>query len=192
MVESRTDAGAGPWTVLLVGPEGDLIDEVARCLGRVRRPPLQVGRHGGVDDARAALQRGTVAVVLTTLADEDSLLELRQGNVAGVPVLLLAGEPPDPDSDELGELVSAVDGHLVCDPPTPGALAAAMRFVVQKTRLEQQFEFLQHRNPDGVIVVDREGVILYANPAAAELFGRSIEDLVGTCLLYTSPSPRDS
>lgn len=184
MTESRSGIGAGaeadPWTVLLVGPEDELTREVEQCLDRVRRPRLQVERYRRVEAADDALRRSAVAVILTTLADEASLLGLRRSNAAGVPVLLLAGEPPEPDSDALGDLVPAVDGHLVCDPPTPGALAAAMRFAVQKSRLEQQFELLLHRNPDGVIVVDREGGILYANPAAAKLFGRSIDELVGS------------
>ena len=36
------------------------------------------------------------------------------------------------------------------------------------------------RLPDGIVVVDHNGIILFANPAAAALFGRSAQDLVGT------------
>ncbi len=34
--------------------------------------------------------------------------------------------------------------------------------------------------PDGIVIVDRQGEIRFANPAAARLFNRSAEDLVGT------------
>src|SRR5438105_14174560 len=36
------------------------------------------------------------------------------------------------------------------------------------------------RLPDGIVVVDRQGTIRFANPAAERLFGRPAEDLVGT------------
>jgi PAS domain S-box-containing protein len=32
---------------------------------------------------------------------------------------------------------------------------------------------------DGVVVVDRDGVVCFANPAAEELFGRRAEELIG-------------
>jgi PAS domain S-box-containing protein len=37
-------------------------------------------------------------------------------------------------------------------------------------------------SPDGVIVVDADGIIQLANPVASTLFGRSIDDLTGTCV----------
>src|SRR5437016_1094735 len=36
------------------------------------------------------------------------------------------------------------------------------------------------RLPDGIVIVDRQGMIRFANPAAERLFDRSAEDLVGT------------
>ncbi|MDB4871402.1 MAG: sensor protein [Gemmatimonadales bacterium] len=36
------------------------------------------------------------------------------------------------------------------------------------------------RLPDGIVIVDAQGTIRFANPAAERLFGRSAEDLVGT------------
>lgn len=42
------------------------------------------------------------------------------------------------------------------------------------------FRFLIERNADGVIVLDSNGTVLFANPAAEEAFGRPVADLVGT------------
>jgi two-component system, NarL family, sensor histidine kinase DevS len=39
---------------------------------------------------------------------------------------------------------------------------------------------LLHSSPDGVLLVDADGVIRLANPVAAQLFGRSTDDLVGS------------
>ena len=48
--------------------------------------------------------------------------------------------------------------------------------------------------PDGILVIDRKGKIVYANLAVESISGYSPSELIGkpcTCLLYTSPSPRD-
>ena len=45
--------------------------------------------------------------------------------------------------------------------------AASLRLIIQ-------------RLPDGIVIVDREGNIRFANPAAERLFGRGADDLMGT------------
>jgi PAS domain-containing protein len=42
-----------------------------------------------------------------------------------------------------------------------------------------EIQFLVERNADGIIVVDEDGVVLFANPAAEQIFGRPNELLVG-------------
>lgn len=41
------------------------------------------------------------------------------------------------------------------------------------------FSSIVEKTRDGILIVDKEGVVLYANPAAAALFGREEEELVG-------------
>jgi signal transduction histidine kinase/CheY-like chemotaxis protein len=43
-----------------------------------------------------------------------------------------------------------------------------------------EFHLLIERNADGIVVIDREGVVLFANPAAQEMFGRSLAELSGS------------
>jgi signal transduction histidine kinase/CheY-like chemotaxis protein len=45
---------------------------------------------------------------------------------------------------------------------------------------QTEIRFLVERNADGILVVDEEGVVLFANPAAADIFGRPHRALVGT------------
>src|SRR5712671_1308226 len=49
----------------------------------------------------------------------------------------------------------------------PGARALSLRAIIE-------------RLPDGIVIVDRNGVIRFANPAAERLFDRTAEELVGT------------
>lgn len=51
--------------------------------------------------------------------------------------------------------------------PSRARPAASLRLIIQ-------------RLPDGIVIVDREGNIRFANPAAERLFGRGADDLMGT------------
>lgn len=58
--------------------------------------------------------------------------------------------------------------------PTRSALARRLR------RGEARFRELIERNADAIVVVDRGGIVRFANPAAARLFGRDRVALVGS------------
>ena len=58
------------------------------------------------------------------------------------------------------------------DPRPPPAIAAAIG--------RDNLLTVINRNADGMLVIDRDGVILLANPAAGRLLGRSADDLIGT------------
>jgi signal transduction histidine kinase/CheY-like chemotaxis protein len=45
---------------------------------------------------------------------------------------------------------------------------------------QMDVKFLVEKNADGIIVVDADGVVLFVNPAAEQLFGRSLDELAGT------------
>ncbi|MCA6115362.1 response regulator [Bradyrhizobium sp. WSM 1738] len=43
-----------------------------------------------------------------------------------------------------------------------------------------EIRFLIEKNADGIIVVDEMGIVLFANPAAEQIFGRSSDSLIGS------------
>ena len=45
---------------------------------------------------------------------------------------------------------------------------------------QTEIRFLVERNADGILVVDEDGIVLFANPAAEQIFGRSHRSLIGT------------
>ena len=45
---------------------------------------------------------------------------------------------------------------------------------------QADIRFLVERNADGILVVDEEGIVLFANPAAEQIFGRKREALIGS------------
>lgn len=46
-------------------------------------------------------------------------------------------------------------------------------------RIEVQLQTLIAKNADGIIVVDKQGIVRFINPAALDLFGRKPEELLG-------------
>jgi signal transduction histidine kinase/CheY-like chemotaxis protein len=45
---------------------------------------------------------------------------------------------------------------------------------------QAEIRFLVEKNADGIIVVGEDGIVLFANPAAEQIFGRSAERLIGS------------
>ena len=45
---------------------------------------------------------------------------------------------------------------------------------------QAEIRFLVDKNADGIIVVDEDGIVLFANPAAEQIFGRSSDSLIGS------------
>jgi signal transduction histidine kinase/DNA-binding response OmpR family regulator len=45
---------------------------------------------------------------------------------------------------------------------------------------QAEIRFLVEKNADGIIVVDEDGIVLFANPAAEQIFGRSADRLIGS------------
>jgi signal transduction histidine kinase/CheY-like chemotaxis protein len=45
---------------------------------------------------------------------------------------------------------------------------------------QTEIRFLVEKNADGIIVVDDNGIVLFANPAAEQIFGRPSESLIGS------------
>jgi signal transduction histidine kinase/CheY-like chemotaxis protein len=53
----------------------------------------------------------------------------------------------------------------------------------QKVGISQaEINFLVEKNADGILVVDESGLVLFANPAAEQIFGRRLDDLIGTAV----------
>ncbi|HLH11661.1 MAG TPA: response regulator [Methylovirgula sp.] len=45
---------------------------------------------------------------------------------------------------------------------------------------EKEIRFLVEKNADGILVLDAEGIVLFANPASEQIFGRAPESLIGS------------
>ncbi|HEX2717481.1 MAG TPA: PAS domain S-box protein, partial [Gemmatimonadaceae bacterium] len=66
------------------------------------------------------------------------------------------------------------EGDSVTKAMRPRGAAEAARLLAQKALRE-----IVERLADGIVIVDAEGMILFVNPAAEQLFGRPATELIG-------------
>jgi two-component system, cell cycle sensor histidine kinase and response regulator CckA len=124
-------------------------------------------------------------VMMPDLTGTAVLREIRADpELADMMVLLVSAKRAGPDDQALG-LDSGADGYIARPVEEVELLArvrAALRQHELQTKLRNSEARLRHiitHQPDAVLVVDGEGMIRFANPAAGELLGRSPEKLVG-------------
>ena len=85
------------------------------------------------------------------------------------------------DDEEIGlrAVRSGAEDYLVKGKFDSELLLRAMRHAVERHHAHKQLRQLLSLNPDGVVVVDGEGVIVFLNAAAASLFNTKPNDLLG-------------
>jgi diguanylate cyclase (GGDEF)-like protein len=69
-----------------------------------------------------------------------------------------------------------------------GKVARSLRLAVDRHREYRQFRALLDVHPDGVVIVDADEQVVYANPAALELLGQTDAALIGQALVLTAAS----
>lgn len=113
--------------------------------------------------------------------------EYRRIAEAGVPLRkkAYAYERPHAEDNQAGRYFD------VCTLPTKDVLIASWRDVTEQVdqcncteQKASQISDLVRNSSDGIVVVDQEGFVLFANPAAEALFGRRFEGAIGYHLGY--------
>ncbi|WP_152041631.1 PAS domain S-box protein [Salinigranum salinum] len=94
--------------------------------------------------------------------------------------------------DAADEPDGSADEHGVSGDDTADALLYACRDVTDVERLAHELDEVFDRITDGFVALDTEFVITYANDSAADLFGHSRSDLVGTRLWEFSSDPEST
>jgi signal transduction histidine kinase/PAS domain-containing protein len=133
------------------------------------------------------------AVVVDAGADgaEGGGLRRLQAVTRGAALLVVG----DPEANGTGAasvgLADEVADGVVPRDAEPAVQAALVRATVERLRLagelarsEGRFRDVIERNADAIVVVDREGVVQFANAMAGELFGCAPGELLGTPFGY--------
>jgi PAS domain S-box-containing protein len=132
----------------------------------------------GEASARLARSRPGLPVVVRSIGTE-----------AGEPVRLIAvfrGSPLFLDDDvELVALLGSMTSRAIDRDQAIAELDRTRAALAESTALqasELRFRALLDEHPNGVVVADEAGRIVFANRLAAELFGRPVSELVGATI----------
>ncbi|MBA2410946.1 MAG: PAS domain-containing protein [Gammaproteobacteria bacterium] len=140
--------------------------------------------------ACARLAANDVDVVILVLHDASPtdlevrlkpVARLRKAN-AGITVLVLTDF--EPDEHAAARILQSANDYLVKHQLSPWSLTRSIRVAGKYHGLQRQLLDVLGASPDGMIVVDEDGRVLYVNQAGARMFGRVPSDLQGELFGY--------
>lgn len=174
---------------------------IQRLLARTSAS-LSVYCVGSLTEGLVALQAQTVDIVLLDLGlpegtGLETFLEFQQ-QTPHVPVVVLSGL--NDESVAIRAVQAGAQDYLTKERFDAEWLLRSLQHAMERHRLVQrlaanraQLEALIAAAVDGILIVDTSGSIRFANPAAAAIFGRPAEALVGEPFtgLHASDQPME-
>ncbi len=143
---------------------------------------------GRLADALDKIRERKFDLILLDLSLPDSnglqsLLKIRIHG-AGIPVIILAGL--DDELVAIQAIRGGAQDYLVKGHMNSRLLGRYLRFAVERQQLlckldgsESRLHKIIQKSADGIIVVDRDGVVCFVNPAAENLFARQKNGILG-------------
>lgn len=174
---------AEPLQILLVEDDPDYQELIRAYLAQAGggRCPFEVDAVTRLSAAELALADKPYDIVLLDLNLSDcrgveTLVRLRRADPT-VPVVVLTNM----DEEELGEaaIAEGAQEFLFKHQVDARRLRQAMRYAMERSRLLHEMERIIEAAPDGMVVVDRGGIVRYANAGAGLLAGREPRTWVG-------------
>ena len=146
---------------------------------------------GSLSEAIECLTNREYDIVLADLGLPDSngidtVRKVREVNPR-IPIVVLTGL----DDEETGLLAIKADAvdYLVKGQQLENMLVRTLLFALERKKAQEQlkvskasFHNIVEKSTDGIIVMDKDGVVQFVNHAAEALFGRKAEKLVGELL----------
>ncbi len=177
-----------PLNILLVEDDPDDALLIREALAENSRDRYRVIHVDHLEKCLAQLPSTGVDVVLLDLSLPDSqglsTLHAIQAQTSDLPIVVLTGL----DDAELAvrAVQAGAQDYLVKGQAVGLSLQRVLRYAVERSRLchdlkarETQTRHLIEKNVDGVMVVDRQGVVRLANPSAVKMFNRPSPVIVG-------------
>lgn len=114
----------------------------------------------------------------------DTLAALRR-RAPSVPVVVLTNMALEETG--LKAIGAGAQDYLIKSKVDQSQLSRAVGFALERSRLYGQMESLASASPDGIVIVDTERMVRFANPAALALFNRRPEQMQGRLFDFALP-----
>lgn len=181
--------------VLLVQPRGESAEKIRAQFREHAQYPIQLECAQGLADALAHLAEKTFAAILLDLdlpdAEELDSFIMLQMRAPTVPILVMAKTY---DSVRAHAVLRAGAQDFLTWVQVENELERPLTFAIERHALrraahshatqlqfsEARFRALINENADAIMAVNVDGVVRFANPAAAALFGRARDALIGS------------
>ena len=166
---------------------------VLEMLSEVAGMPLEMEHAERLSTGLERLEKNGIDVVLSDLSLPDSrgleAVVQAQARCPYVPIVVLTGFADE--SLGVQAIRLGAQDYLVKQEIHAGVLSRVIRYALERKRADEalraseaRFHKLIDNNADAVVVVDRDGRVRFANPAAELAFGVKAQDLVGNEFAY--------
>ncbi len=168
--------------------EDDLVDAdwFARVVERMAsertpRGSLEIIHCSCLSEALECLRFAEINVIVLDVCLPDAsparVISAVRAAAPGVPMIVLSSRSY---AEMCGVgLAKQVYGYVSKNDASPVFLGEVLRNTLDLSQAQTQFRSVIHRSADGMVVVDAAGLVRFANPAAASIFGLSLDDLRG-------------
>lgn len=177
--------------VLLVEDDEHHSTMLREALGAAR-PPIEVEQCRTLTEARAHLEGSGFDAVLLNLDLPDSrgleTIDRALAEAPGLPIVVItAAEAPDLG---IAAVQHGAQDYLVKSESATEFLSRVLRYAVERAGFlaelahrERHFRALIEHAYDMVVLLSRDGAVLYQSPATQRILGYSPDELVGTNVL---------
>ena len=175
--------------ILLIESSIAVVRQVQEYAASSRGPSFLVEAVSSLSIAQPRLHHGSIDVVVVALdlpdASGPGVVERIFQIAPDLPIVTLAAD----DRLEDAVLRLAAQDYLDKRTMTAASFLRSLRYAIQRNCMERavrsregSFRAVVTKTVDGVVVIDQTGTILFANPAAERLFGKSPGSLMGASL----------
>jgi phosphoserine phosphatase RsbU/P len=184
--------------LLVVTPNPEVVRLFKEIAKQVMETELDIEIIENLKAALLRLEAGGIDIILADLNLPDSqgvdtFLKLKD-RFSVIPIIVLAGL----DEAELAmEAIRAgAQDFLIRKNLESGLLLRSVKYSLEKFKVldelkkktqkleinEESLNTIVEKNEDGIIIVDQVGIVLFINPAAVRILGRTSEDLLGNMI----------
>lgn len=175
--------------VLLIEDDPQCASAVKRIVAGDKTTSFDLEWAGDLSSGLDRLAEGGIDAVLLDLGLPDSegfdTFSRVYDQTPSVPVIVLTGT--DSEALAIRTVEAGAQDYVFKRQLDTHSLTRTIRYAIERHHItrslrasEARFRDAVRHNVDGIIVVDRAGVICFANPAAEALFGLQTDELAGT------------